>query len=372
MWSRFKYIEYPKEIRKNLIAREKKKRKEKISKGRKALRVILIVLLALILIAAGVFGSIWLRGRNNLHPNDEFDLKAEGIGLSDDTAPVVHDSGKRIEYKGEIYQFNENIVSFALIGVDKETLGTDYGKVGTGGQADTLALVLYDTATGKIRVAVIPRDTMVEINTYDVEGGYIDIKEQQICVAYAYGDGKESSCQNTMVSINRLLMGIPVDYYLAMDMDGIPALNDAIGGVTLTCLETEGRFTAGETVTLRGEDADAYVRDRNMNKLDADTARRARQKQYMEAFLAQTLEQIRHDFSLVTKLYNQAMPYVVTDITLDKVTYAATTALRNHVAIADYKTVPGTYVQGPKLAEYHVDKTALFEMILDLFYEKEL
>ena len=157
-----------------------------------------------------------------------------------------------------------------------------------------------------------------------------------------------------------------------MDMDGIPALNDAIGGVTLTCLETEGRFTAGETVTLKGEDADAYVRDRDMSRLDADTARRARQKQYMEAFLAQTMEQVRHDFSLVTKLYNQAMPYVVTDITLDKVTYAATTALRNHVAITDYKTVPGTYVQGPKLAEYHVDKTALFEKILELFYTKEL
>lgn len=371
MLSRFKYIEYPKSIRKNLLAREKDKRSKRKSKGRIALRVILIVLLVLLIAAGGIFGYFFSRGSKDLHPNGDPELNVVGVGLADDTAPVIHDSGRRIEYKGETYLMNENIVTFALLGVDKETLGLDYGKVGTGGQADTLALVMYDTAAGKLQVVVIPRDTMVAINTYDTEGGYLDIKEQQICVAYAYGDGREASCQNTIVSINRLLMGIPVDYYLAMDMEGIPVLNDAIGGVTLTCLETEGRFVAGETVTLHGLDADAYVRDRDMTKLDADTARRARQKQYMEAFLAQTLQQVKRNFSLVTKLYNQAAPYVVTDITLDKATYAATTALRTGLAITDYKTVPGTYVQGPKLAEYHVDKTALFEMILDVYYTKE-
>ncbi len=370
MLSRLKYIEYPKEVRKNLIERDKNN-KHKTRKKKKKLLVFLIILLALIIAAAGVFCFFWYRSRSNMHPNGDINFDPGDIGLDDDTAPVIHDSGKIIEYKGEKYYFNENIVSLALMGVDKNTLGTDYGAVGTGGQADTIALALYDTSNGKINIAVIPRDTMVGVNTYDKEGGFIDIKEQQICVSYAYGDGKKTSCDNTMRSINRLFMGIPIDYYLAMDLDGIPALNDAIGGVTLTCLETEGRFTAGQTVTLSGEDADAYVRDRDMSRVDSDTARRARQKQYMECYLSQATDLIKKNFSLVGTLYRRAMNYTVTDISLDNATYIASTAISNNLSVNDFKTVPGKYEAGARYAEYHIDETALFEMILELYYTKQ-
>ncbi|MBO4894803.1 MAG: LCP family protein [Clostridia bacterium] len=370
MFSRFKYTEYPKSIRKQMIERDKKNPEKGRKKKRSAAKIVLAVLLCLFVLLILLFCFLMLRSRRNIHPNEALNLNTDSIGVDDDTAPVVYDNGRIVEYKGERYEFNENIVSVALLGVDKENLGLDYGVVGTGGQADTIALALYDTSTGNIKVAVIPRDTMAEINTYDTAGGFLDIKEGQICLSYAYGDGRESSCENTIRSINRLMLGVPVDYYLAMDLDGIPALNDAVGGVTLTCLETYGRFTEGETVTLMGEDADAYVRDRDMSKLDSDSSRRARQKQYMESFIDKALSQIKKNFTLVTKLYNQAMNYTVTDISLDKVTYLASTAISKDVGVRDYVTVPGEYVQGEKLAEYHVDRTALFEMILSLYYTK--
>ncbi len=374
MFSRFKYTEYPKSVRKSLIERDKQKAKSERggrSKRKKTIITVLAVLLAVILAFGGIFAWFWINSKKNIHPNGEINFEPGDVGIDDDTAPVIHDSGKIIEYKGATYRFNENAVSVALMGIDKEVLGTEYGQVGTGGQADTIALAVYDPQSGKVSIAVIPRDTMVDVNTYDVKGGFLDIKRQQICVSYAYGDGRETSCENTIRSINRLLMGIPVDLYLAMDLDGIPALNDAIGGVTLTCIETEGRFTEGETVTLSGEDADAYVRDRDMNRLDADTARRARQKQYMEAYLSQAMSKIKKNFSLISKLYNEAMNYVVTDISLDRVTYIATTALTNNIAVADFRTLPGSYTEGENYAEYIPDETALFEMILDMYYVKE-
>ncbi len=375
MFSRFKYIEYPKQVRKNLIERDKQKAKNssrgsKKEKRKKTVIIIIVILLSLMLIIDGVFLFLHMRGKNSVHPNGNVNIEPGDIGIEDDTAPVIHDTGKIIEYKGDTYLFNENVISIALMGIDKNELGTEYGQIGTGGQADTIALALYDTKSGKINIAVIPRDTMVEINTYDVNGGFLDIKKQQICVSYAYGDGKKTSCENTIRSINRLLMGIPVDYYLSMDLDGIPALNDAIGGVTLTCIETEGRFTKGETVTLSGEDADAYVRDRDMSKTDSDTARRARQKQYMEAYISQAMSKIKRNFSLVAKLYSQAMNYVITDISLDNVTYIASTAIANNLSVNDFKTLPGEYRQGEEYAEYIIDETALFEMILNLYYVK--
>lgn len=379
MWTRLRYIEYPSSIRKNLIERDRENRNRKRGSGgdggnkkkRRRWPVVLLVLLLVILTAAGTITGLYLRARGNIHPNGEPVIDTDTVGLDDDTAPVIRDAGKEIEYKGSTYVFNENIITVALLGIDKETLGLDYGKVGTGGQADTIALALYDTKSGKINVVVIPRDTMAEINIYDVGGQYIDIREQQICVAYAYGDGKKTSCENTIRSINRLLLGIPVDYYLAMDMDGIPALNDAIGGVTLNCLETIGRFTEGERITLTGEDADAYVRDRDMSKLDSDTARRERQKQYMQEYIDQAVPMIRSDFSVLRNLYDKAMKYVITDIPFGTVSYLASTAARNSVAVSDFITVPGTYEQGEVLAEYRTDKTAVFEMILSLYYIKQ-
>ena len=370
MFSRFKYTEYPKEVRKKLIARDKENRLKNKTKKNK-LRVVLLIIVVLLIALVAAFLFMLKNSRDNIHPNGEITIETGNIGVDDDTAPVVYNSGKQIVYKGETYNYNESVVSVAFLGVDRENLGTDSGIIGTGGQADTIAVALYDTDTGKINFAVIPRDTMVDVNNYDTSGSYLDIKKEQICMAYAYGDGKKTSCENTLRSISRLLMGIPVDYYVAMDLNGIPALNDAIGGVTLTCIETEGRFTQGETVTLLGEDADAYVRDRDMSKLDSDTPRRARQKQYAEHFIEKATSQIKKNFSLVTKLYNLAMKYVVTDLSLDKVTYIASTAVKNNVAVEDFKTVPGDYTAGEKFAEYNVDETALFEMILELFYIKQ-
>ena len=65
------------------------------------------------------------------------------------------------------------------------------------------------------------------------------------------------------------------------------------------------------------------------------------------------------------------MNYVVTDISLDRVTYIATTALTNNIAVADFRTLPGSYTEGENYAEYIPDETALFEMILDMYYVKE-
>ena len=70
-----------------------------------------------------------------------------------------------------------------------------------------------------------------------------------------------------MAAVRRLFYNVPINSYVALDLDGISYMNDAVGGVGLTPIETFRNFTEGETVTLWGKDAESYVRYRDTTKL---------------------------------------------------------------------------------------------------------
>lgn len=124
------------------------------------------------------------------------------------TAPQgvhVQNDGEYVVYNGKTYQLNENITSILFMGVDKRELEqTEIN--GTGGQADVIVLAAVDTETEKVSLINVSRDTMTDVTVYSANGGYIGSKEQQICLSYAYGNGKETSCENTVNSVKRLFL----------------------------------------------------------------------------------------------------------------------------------------------------------------------
>lgn len=343
------------------INRKKKKKK-------KTIKIIVAVFLVIILSFAAVITAAWFRGRSAA--KSEVSIDENAVVIEKGPAPVIRNSGKTITYKGTTYTFNSNIVTFAFIGIDKNSMGLKNGIVGTGGQSDTIAVLAYDLSDGSSKVIVIPRETMADIDTFDTKGGYVDIKKAQICLAYAYGDGAKSSCEKTINSISRLLFGMKINHYVTLDVDGIPALNDAVGGVNVTCLETIGQFTKGEKITLYGNDAVSYVRNRRKDTVDADSARRERQKQYIKAFVSKALKKVRKDFTVVPRLWSTASDYMITDMTLNDATYLASVALSRNFTFGSFSTVPGSYTMGETYAEYYADNDALFELVLDTFYTK--
>lgn len=372
MSRRFDYREYPPEIRKRLRKERGYKTKgfEKKRKKSSALKIILLIMLIILLLVGLCVGTLYYVGYKKAH-SGELKFDPGDIGIKDGTAPVVHDSGRVIEYKGSTYYYNDDIVTIALLGVDKPDFGLENGDVGSAGQSDTLAVGAFDTKSGVSNIIVIPRDTMADVNIYDVNGAYLDIKKQQICVSYAYGDGKEKSCENTLTSIQRLLLGLPVQYYAAVDLNGIPALNDAVGGIDVTCLETIGQFKQGEKIHLKGKVAESYVRDRDKTVVNADSGRRDRQKQYMELYADKVISNAKKNISSVGTLYNQAQHYAITNMSLDFATYMVSNAIVSDYKLSGFVTVPGKYSMGEQYAEYNVDEEALLEMILNIFYTKK-
>ena len=338
-------------------------RSRRFSRRRKIRRILITLVsipLALIVIAASVFGVLNVLGKRQ--------FKAQTGGVQTNPYSVTYDEGKTVEYNGQTYVLNENIATVAAIGIDRESFGLEDDKIGTAGQADLILIVAMDFKSGLVTPIMIPRDTLVDVDQYTTDGQYVGVERMQICLSFAYGDGSTTSSRNVLTSAQRVLYGIPIYLYGVLDLEGIPALNDAVGGVSVTLQEDFNGAYAGDRITLHGNEAEAYVRTRDSEKMDSDTPRRARQIQYLHGFIDKAASAALRDIGVIRQLYSTAMQYAFTNVSLSKVTYMATTLLAKGVNIADVQTIAGTLQPADPYAEYIVDEQAAFETVLHTFY----
>lgn len=350
----------------------KSSRKQKAPRKKKGpLIAVLVIFGILVLLLATAVGAYFY-----LNKKGEAQLK-KNQSIASITAPEdasSEDDGKTIVYNGAKYKYNEDNINILFMGVDRDMQDTGEKVIGENGQADVLIWAALDSKTGHLSLINISRDAMVDVNKYNVEDKYLGTDKMQLCLAYSYGDGKEKSCENTLQSVSRLMYGMPVNAYVAIDYSAIAPLNDAIGGVTVNVLEdltqADSALKAGETVTLHGEQAQTYVRSRNTEVLDSNNQRMERQKQYIDAFLQQAISQTKKNLTLPVTLYNDVSDYMVTNISASEVTHLATLMIQNGVSGGDILTVPGEVTQGDVYAEFNPDDKELYKLILSVFYKE--
>ncbi len=340
-----------------------KKKKQSI-----ALRILVIVVLILFLIAS-LIGVTLLIMRNK--GKEEINKKKETVTLqTSDGAVAYDDSGKTVEYKGKKYVYNEDIITVAFLGVDDKRGNVMYSsEYGVAGQADTIMVLAYDTKKNEVSVIAIPRDSVIDVDIYSANGNFVKTEKMQICLSFAYGDGGSSSCENVIKSIERVLLGIPIDSYFSLRVKGIDALNDAVGGIELTSIETIRQFVKGEKVKLVGSQARSYVTARDTSKTDSDSLRRERQIQYIKAFASKTMTLAKKNIGIVTTLYNTAKAYSVTDITLSSAVYIAGELVSDSAKIGKVTSLKGDYVETDSYPQFILDEESVYETILDVFYE---
>lgn len=283
------------------------------------------------------------------------------------TAPQgieTEENGKYVIYNGETYKFNDKVTNVLCMGIDKRNLDeNNNSKVkASGGQADVLMLVSIDTSNGKITLFNISRDAMVDVTMYSAGGAYAGTEKQQICLSYAYGDGKESSCENTVNSVQRLFYNIPINTYFSLDLDGIAALNDSIGGVDVVSPETIGDFVEGQSYHLVGQQAESFVRTRDTSKVDSNNMRMQRQKVYIQSFMNTVIQQTKKDLTTPLDLFNASAPYSCTNLNPSKVTYLAQQAVLGGMNGIDMLSVPGQVKMGSKYAEFNVSEAEFYQM----------
>jgi len=356
--------------KKKLLAPEELKRHKEKTKKRIIIGIALTILIVISVVIIS-FNVVRAVGKSNLKKAVEI---SEPVIVSKE---VVTEEEKEywdpnwIKYNGKAYEYNDDILTFLIMGIDKESDVKEVAEGTDGGQADALFLVILDGDKEEIKIISINRNTMADVDIYNNEGAYVDTIKTQICVQHAYGNGLEESCERQVEAVSRLMYGIPINGYAAINMSAISDINDAVGGVEVIALETINKFKEGQEYHLDGYDAYLYTRDRNEDTFASADMRLARQKQYLSAFVGRAKERIKSNPGSALELYNALMSQMVTSVTADEVTYLASEA-GNYSFAADYiNNLIGETVLGDEgFEEFYYDEDLLYDLIINTFYRE--
>ncbi|ORU00603.1 Cell envelope-associated transcriptional attenuator LytR-CpsA-Psr [Anaerovibrio sp. JC8] len=204
--------------------------------------------------------------------------------------PVVSEAG---------IETNDKILHIMIMGVDRRN--DDVGR------SDTLMVLTVNKENGKAELMSVPRDTRVKIEGH----GYDKINH-----AYAYGGHKltRSTVEN--------LLGIPMDYYVLIDLNSFENIIDALDGIDI---DVEKRMyyedpwddNGGLVIDLypgmqhmTGEKAIQYVRFRDG---EGDIGRIGRQQHFMKAVMTKmlhpsTLPKLPKIIEIISKTLETDMP----------------------------------------------------------------
>lgn len=289
----------------------------------------------------------------------------------------------QLRYQGKTYTYQNDRMTFLIMGIDKTGKMESSEDLYAGGQADALFLAVLDPQERSISVIGINRDAMTEISVYDRNGLYAGKETAQIALAHAYGDGMEKSCENTVEAVSQLFYGLPIHGYCALNMEVVGLLNDAVGGVDVIIpesaagadMEIDGErhktgWVTGQEVHLMGDDAYTFIRYRDTQQAQSAEARLERQKTYLRAFLSRAVGAVKQDLALPLTLYQAITPYMVTDITAQEAVHIAKEAVSYSFSEEDFHSLQGEVRMGEVFEEFYPDETALYELILDIFYEE--
>ena len=157
-----------------------------------------------ILIIAGYFGvKVFLNiGHNSLlqKPATQAPVIVDNDGdtPSAEQQEVLPDTVWKeewVSYDGKIYEYNDDMLTFLAMGIDKMGKVEKAKNKTDGGQADALFLVCANPDTKQINIIGVNRDTMVDVVMAGVgENGEDVITTAEIAVQHGFGDGMEQSC----------------------------------------------------------------------------------------------------------------------------------------------------------------------------------
>lgn len=277
-----------------------------------------------------------------------------------------------MQYGGRTWTYRErDLTNLLLIGVDwEESENTVSGRYA--GQADFLFLITIDRKDKTVSTLQLDRDTMTDIRVYGPFGDYTGIQKTQICLSHAYGKSDTQNCENTAWAVSRLLGGIPIDGYLALDMSSIAVINDALGGVTVTLEDDfsalDPEMTRGATMKLQGNQAETFVRSRMNVGSGTNASRMQRQRTFIRAAEKLLVQRMNEDMNYAGTLYDTLDGHMTANVERGWLINKAYEC--RAYQLPDTKTLAGSHSIGADgFMEFHADENALNALLTEMFFE---
>jgi len=263
--------------------------------------------------------------------------------------------------------FMQNRVNILLLGWDQSPEREDedsvlYRDEDNNFRSDVLMLLTVDFESSTAHLISIPRDTMAKI--YNTKGHW------KINAAFAKGGSIEGDGFEYAIKTVENLMGVPISHYAGVNMEGLKAVVDAMGGVEFDVdqeITLNGRTLTPGLQTLDGQKVLDYCRARKGYGTDVDRANR------QQRMLFAIFHQLKDSNALTTlpRVYISVKDYIHTDLTMEQIAALAVFAMDLEPDVNLFRhTLEGRYINGTVYngaSFYVLDTSALKALMKDIF-----
>ena len=286
-------------------------------------------------------------------------------------AGTAEDSGEeRVVWEGREYVRKDSVVNYLFLGIDsREKASVRVGSAGAG-QSDALFLFSWDRESQELTVISIPRDTLTQMEVFGAEGESLGQTEDHISLAYAYGDGSHRSCELSVQAVSNLFYGLDILKYCSVSMDAIPAAVEQVPGVEVevpndSLAEAYPELAQGTRLEITPENAEIFVRYRDIGESQSAVERLERQQVFLQAYGGRLQELYQEDAGTAADLYLALEPYMVTNISKGELLQMVEDMSQGSIR---QWTVPGQGREAGSYDEYVADDAALYEAVIETFY----
>jgi cell envelope-related function transcriptional attenuator common domain len=274
-------------------------------------KIIVYALLALL------FAGLVLAGRfvyvAAIHPSAAFNWN---YGQNSAPSNPGGTPGKNVSAEEQLasqadLSFMKERVNILLVGIDSTEERASEGRKDF--RTDTIMMMCVDFDTGQVDVLSIPRDSYADIawttDRWKINGAFMSAGGRE-------GDG--FGC--LMETVSMTLGGIPVHYYVAVEMQGLKDIIDTMGGVWYDVkyeFELDGVHLLPGYQLLDGEESLQYCRERKDITSGLDIDRIDRQQQ----FVIEVFRQLKENAQItnIPKMYNAVSDEIYTNLNLEQI-----------------------------------------------------
>ena len=293
----------------------------------------------------------------------------ESTVLYGEEEAAVTTVSKTITRDGVEYFPRQDINVMMVLGIDQAGPVESSQYYRNNGSADMIMLLIFDEKAETCSVVHLNRDTMLDMSVLGVRGEHAGTAYGQLALSHTYGTGLEDSCLNVKDTLEHFLPGLTIDHYVAMNMDAVTILNDALDGVTVHVQDdfsqVDPTIHQGE-VTLHGDQALTFVQSRGKVGDQLNLSRMERQKEYMKHFMEELRDTLRSTDNFILQVYESIAPYIVSDMSMN--TMDSMMERYQNYPVGETVSLAGENRLGEESYEFYVDEEALETLILELFY----
>lgn len=251
--------------------------------------------------------------------------------------------------------FKGDKVNVLLLGFDYSPERKDMGVFRT----DTMMLVSIDFKNVDVDVLSVPRDSYTEIPGFEGRHKINDAFHQG-------GSFEGKGFEKAMETVSKFIGGIPVDYYMGVDMTVFKDVIDLIGGVEydvdVPCIMNGRELEAGLQI-LSGQQVLDYARNRNTGMADID--RIDRQQRVLLAAFEQMKEKAQ--ITKIPEIFMAVKDDIWTNMNFKQVSGLALFASNINLDNISRYTIPGGFLNTNGLSFWGIKQNEKKEMIKEIY-----